>query len=181
MKRTSWTNFGTEELAASWRRRLWVPGEATAPTRVGELASDEAGEAEAEANSSEEEVILSAKKLKTVECEASYVVASTGGIFTLQRAGSYDCWTGIGREISGTLRNLRPSPRQEEWKRCHGGGAPLFFCLFGVMRKAARSVKGRSECMPVQELLLDGFFALLLPLPQHLLWTDAGLGNSRFC
>ena len=56
-------------------------------------------EQEAEANSSDEEAIPSAKKLKTVEREASYViVVSPGGIFRL-RVGSYGCWMGRKRDF----------------------------------------------------------------------------------
>ena len=49
------------------------------------------GEPVVEAGSSEEEAMPSAaKKLKTVDREASYViVANFGGIFRLHRAGSY--------------------------------------------------------------------------------------------
>ena len=42
----------------------------------------------------------SAKKLKTVEREASYVVvASLGKTFRLHRAGSYSCWMGRKRDF----------------------------------------------------------------------------------
>ena len=67
---------------------------------VGELAMEESGEAEAEASSSDEEVIFSAINLKTVERAASYVVVvSPGGIFRLHRAGSYGCWMGRKRDF----------------------------------------------------------------------------------
>ena len=53
-----------------------------------------------EAGSSEEEAMVSAQKLKTVDREASYViVASPGGIFRLHRAGSYGCWMGRKRDF----------------------------------------------------------------------------------
>ena len=58
------------------------------------------GEPVVEAGSSEEEAMPSAKKLKTVDREASYViVASPGGIFRLHRAGSYVCWMGRKRDF----------------------------------------------------------------------------------
>ena len=58
------------------------------------------GEEEAEANSSDEEAIPSATKLKTVEREASYVIiASPGEIFRLPRVGSYGCWMGRKRDF----------------------------------------------------------------------------------
>ena len=62
----------------------------------------------------------SAKKLKTVEREAVYVVvASLGGIFWLHRAGSYGCW--MGRK-----RGDGEEPWYDatwEWGDHHGDGA----------------------------------------------------------
>ena len=54
----------------------------------------------------------SAKKLKTVDREASYViVASPGGIFRLHRAGSYGCWMGRKREVRYQAPNKPLHPR----------------------------------------------------------------------
>ena len=74
-----------------------MPEEATgAPGYNGEAAR----RANSRAGSSEEEAIPSAKKLRTVEREASYViVASPGGIFRLHRAGSHGCWMGRKRDF----------------------------------------------------------------------------------
>ena len=49
----------TEELATTWRRPLSAPGDATEILPVGELATEELGEEEAEASSSDEEASLS--------------------------------------------------------------------------------------------------------------------------
>ena len=68
------------------------------------------GEPVGGAGSSEEEAMPSAKKLKTVDREAGYVlVASPGGIFRLHRAGSYIAAGWVGREISVMLRSLIPN------------------------------------------------------------------------
>ena len=62
-----------------------------------------------ESGSSEEDAIPSAKKLKTVDREASYViVASPGGIFRLHRAGSYGCWMGRKRDCQTPYQSLYP-------------------------------------------------------------------------
>ena len=90
----------SEELASQWKRPLEIPkgaseiptGEGARPERLDEPVSGEA--------SSQEEGVPSAKKLKTIDREASYViVASFGGVFRLHRAGSYGCWMGRKRDF----------------------------------------------------------------------------------
>ena len=45
-------------------------------------------------------MVPSAKKPKTIDREASYViVASPGGVFRLHGAGSYGCWMGRKRDF----------------------------------------------------------------------------------
>ena len=87
-----------------------MPEEATGAPLEEDTTGRPLEEQTAEAGSSEEEAIHSAKKLRTVEREASYViVASPGGIFRLHRAGSYGCWMGRKRDFrDATEFDIKP-------------------------------------------------------------------------
>ena len=91
----------SDELASQWRRAFRVPEEEAREVPLEEESSGSPlGEPAVETGSSEEEAMPSAKKLKTIDREASYViVASPGGIFRLHRAGSYGCWMGRKRDF----------------------------------------------------------------------------------
>ena len=68
--------------------------------------------------SSKEEVMPSAKKLKTVDREASYVIVASPGEssgYTGQAAMAVG-W--VGRETSAMLRSLIPSPQQAATPTC---------------------------------------------------------------
>ena len=83
---------------------MGVPEEAKEAPLEEESFGRPLGEPGVDDGSSEEEAMLSAKKLKTVAGEASYViVASPGKIFRLHRAGSYGCRT------QKTKRHLKKS------------------------------------------------------------------------
>ena len=90
----------SDELASQWKRPLEVPKDASEIPSGEGAGLDQLDEPSSEQASSQEEVIPSAKKLKTIDREASYViVASPGGIFRLHRAGSYGCWMGRKRDF----------------------------------------------------------------------------------
>ena len=75
----------------------------------------------------------SAKKLRTVDREASYaIVASPGGIFRLHRAGSYGCWMGRKRDFRDATKFDMAGD-----KDFHDGGG---LCLPGRWRKEVREL-----------------------------------------
>ena len=99
----------SEELASQWKRPLGVPGDASEVPAEEGASVDPLEEPSSGDGSSKEEVMLSAKKLKTVDREASYViVASFGGIFRLHRAGSHGCWMGRKRDFRATEFDTKP-------------------------------------------------------------------------
>ena len=98
-------------------------------------------ESEGEANSSDEEAIPSAKKLKTVDREASYViVASPGGIFRLRRAGSYGCWMGRKRDFRDAAEfDTKPA------------AIPTFASYVGHLRRTTTIASRARPCRPIRE------------------------------
>ena len=104
----------SEELAFQWRRALGVPEEAREVPLEEESSGRQLGEPVVETGSSEEEAMPSAKKPKTIDREASYViVASPGKIFRLHRAGSYGCWMGRKRDFrDATEFDTKPPTRR---------------------------------------------------------------------
>ena len=91
---------GLEVWALVWKETLAVSEDAREVALEEEAPTTQLEAPVGESGSSEEEATPSAKKLKTVDREASYViVASPGGVSRLHRAGSYGCWMGRKRDF----------------------------------------------------------------------------------
>ena len=127
----------SQKLASQWKRVLEVPKDAS-EISTGEGASlDQLDEPICGETSSQEEVIPSAKKLKAIDREASYViVASPGGIFRLHRAGSYGCWMGRKRDLSSAHTTEGEEPWLDAtWEGWGSGlgfwGGPPTLCYRG--------------------------------------------------
>ena len=120
----------SEELGFQWRRPLGAPEEAIVAPLKKDTSGRPPGEPTAEAGSSEEEAILSAKKLRTVDREASYVIVASPGRISgyTEPAAMAVGW--VGRETSEMLRSLIPSHQQ--------AATPTFASYVGRLRRTTK-------------------------------------------
>ena len=133
----------SEELASQWKKPLGVPRDASEVPPEEGASVDPLEEPGSGDESSKEEVMPSAKKLKTVDREASYVMVASPGESSgyTGKAAMTVGW--VGRETSAMLRSLIPSPQQ--------AATPTRASYVGRLRRTTEIANRAKPRRPIRE------------------------------